>query len=37
MKNFKFIYYFDEHRQTVYIKTIWDLRRNPIQLKAEFR
>ena len=37
MKNFKFIYYYDERRQTVYIKTIWDLRRNPLQLKAEFR
>ena len=37
MKNFKFIYYFDENRHTVYIKTIWDIRRNPLRLKANFK
>lgn len=37
MKNFKFIYYYDEPRRTVYIKTIWDLRRAPLALLAEFK
>ena len=37
MKHFKLIYYYDEARDTVFIKDIWDMRRNPITQVKEFK
>ena len=37
MKNFKFIYSFDEKRHLVKIITIWDMRKNPDKLRKSIR
>jgi len=33
MKNFKFIYSFDDIHKTVYVETLWDMRMNPRKLQ----
>ena len=37
MKNFKFIYTFDESQRVVRIVTIWDMRMSPTKLKKSIR
>ena len=37
MKNFKLIYFYDEARDTVFIKDVWDMRRNPTNLVKDFK
>ena len=36
-KHFKFIYYIDDNKATIYICDLWDTRREPKSLKKRFR